>query len=88
MNYSKHQILACTGHCDNYVKALAVIAEDFVTEDSHAMVSPDKDNLGDGVDITVFYQQEDGSMDLFIQDGKPIRGDLSLCDVASWRSIC
>jgi hypothetical protein len=88
MNYSKHQILACTGHCDNYVKALAAIAEDFVTEDSHAMVSPDKDNLGDGVGITVFYQQEDGSMDLFIQDGKPIRGDLSLCDVASWRSIC
>lgn len=82
MNYSKHQILAFTGHRDKYVKALAAIAEDFVTEDSHAMVSPDKDNLGDGVGITVFYQQEDGSMDLFIQDGKLISGDLNICDVA------
>ena len=82
MNYSKHQILAFTGHRDKYVMALAAIAEDFVTEDSHAMVSPDKDNLGDGVGITVFYQQEDGSMDLFIQDGKLISGDLNICDVA------
>jgi len=31
MNYSKHQILAFTGHRDKYVKALAAIAEDFVT---------------------------------------------------------
>jgi len=67
MNYSKHQILAFTGHCDKYVKALAAIGEDFVTEDSHAMVTPDKDNLGDGIGITVFYQQEDGSMDSFFE---------------------
>lgn len=57
MNYPKLQILAFTGHRDKYVKALAAIGEDFVTEDSHAMVTPDKDNLGDGVGITVFYQQ-------------------------------
>ena len=43
MNYSKHQILAFTGHCDKYVKALAAIGEDFVTEDSHAMVTPDEE---------------------------------------------
>jgi hypothetical protein len=67
MNYSKHQILAFTGHGDKYVKALAAIGEDFVTEDSHAMVTPDKDNLGDGIGITVFYQQEDGSMDSFFE---------------------
>lgn len=67
MNYPKLQILAFTGHRDKYVKALAAIGEDFVTEDSHAMVTPDKDNLGDGVGITVFYQQEDGSMDSFFE---------------------
>ncbi len=42
MNYSKHQILAFTGHRDKYVKALAAIGEDFVTEDSHAMVTTDE----------------------------------------------
>ena len=67
MNYPKLQILAFTGHRDKYVKALAAIGEDLVTEDSHAMVTPDKDNLGDGVGITVFYQQEDGSMDSFFE---------------------
>ncbi len=67
MNYPKLQILAFTGHRDKYVKALAAIGEDFVTEDSHAMVPLDKDNLGDGVGITVFYQQEDGSMDSFFE---------------------
>ena len=67
MNYPKLQILAFTGHRDKYVKALAAIGEDFVTEDSHAMVPLDKDNLGDGIGITVFYQQEDGSMDSFFE---------------------
>jgi hypothetical protein len=67
MNYPKLQILAFTGHRDKYVKTLAAIGEDFVTEDSHAMVTLDKDNLGDGVGITVFYQQEDGSMDSFFE---------------------
>lgn len=67
MNYPKLQILAFTGHRDKYVKALAAIGEDFVTEDSHAMVPLDKDNPGDGVGITVFYQQEDGSMDSFFE---------------------
>ena len=43
MNYSKHQILAFTGHGDKYVKALAAIGEDFVTEDSHAMVTTDEE---------------------------------------------
>lgn len=41
MNYPKLQILAFTGHRDKYVKALAAIGEDFVTEDSHAMVTLD-----------------------------------------------
>lgn len=45
MNYSKHQILAFAGLRDKYVKVLAVIGEDVVTEDSHAMVTLDKDNL-------------------------------------------
>lgn len=35
MNYSKHQILAFTGHRDKYVKALAAIGEDFVDTIRH-----------------------------------------------------
>jgi hypothetical protein len=51
MNYSKHQILAFTGHCDKYVKALAAIGEDFVTEDSHARVTPDEEIYESVLDI-------------------------------------
>lgn len=51
MNYSKHQILAFTGHCDKYVKALAAIGEDFVTEDSHAMVTTDEEIYESVLDI-------------------------------------
>ena len=53
------------------MKALAAIGEDFVTEDSHAMVTLDKDNLGDGVGITVFYQQEDGAWIPFSKSKPP-----------------
>ncbi len=51
MNYSKHQILAFTGHGDKYVKALAAIGEDFVTEDSHAMVTTDEEIYESVLDI-------------------------------------
>jgi len=51
MNYSKHQILAFTGHGDKYVKALAAIGEDFVTEDSHARVTTDEEIYESVLDI-------------------------------------
>lgn len=43
--------LAFTDHRNKYVKALAAIGEDFVTEDSHAMVTTDEEIYESVLDI-------------------------------------
>ncbi len=65
---------------NKYVKALAAIGEDLVAADSLAVVSIDATNYGMGPGITVFYQLQDGCVDLMIQDGSLTRIQINLGD--------